>query len=357
MAVGFPLKTTYANGDVYSASDVNDTNGTVNLLTSSTLSVAGGKNSIINGGFDIWQRGTSVTLATNSYSTDRWFSIYNVNSTVSRQTTGVPVGSQYCARMTYTGAGAIAFQATALESPMVASIAGKTVTFSVRLRRNATFSTTLTLSIEKNATANTSTGGTWSNVQTLLVSNASLPTGTTSADWYLASVTATIPNDGTANGVRVSVNEGATGSSGAYWEMAQAQLEVGSTVTSFSRAGGTIQGELAACQRYYWRSGNIGTAYSVYGQGICFSSTLTSALIVMPVTLRTFPTSVDYSNLQFSDTTNVFVPTNISINASKSNYGVVVLDGGGLTGLTQFRVYELRNNNNAAGYLGISAEL
>lgn len=31
MAVGFPLKTTYANGDVYSASDVNDTNGTVNL--------------------------------------------------------------------------------------------------------------------------------------------------------------------------------------------------------------------------------------------------------------------------------------------------------------------------------------
>ena len=38
MAVGLPLKTTYANGDVYSASDVNDTNGTVNLFTSSTLS-------------------------------------------------------------------------------------------------------------------------------------------------------------------------------------------------------------------------------------------------------------------------------------------------------------------------------
>jgi hypothetical protein len=34
MAVGFPLKTTYADGDVYSASDVNDTNGTVNLAGS-----------------------------------------------------------------------------------------------------------------------------------------------------------------------------------------------------------------------------------------------------------------------------------------------------------------------------------
>jgi hypothetical protein len=32
MAVGFPAKTTYVNGDVFSASDINDTNGTVNLL-------------------------------------------------------------------------------------------------------------------------------------------------------------------------------------------------------------------------------------------------------------------------------------------------------------------------------------
>jgi hypothetical protein len=32
MAVGFPTKVTYADGDVYSASDVNDANGTLNLL-------------------------------------------------------------------------------------------------------------------------------------------------------------------------------------------------------------------------------------------------------------------------------------------------------------------------------------
>ena len=38
MAVGFPLKTTYANGDVYSASDVNDTNGTVNLVGGTLIS-------------------------------------------------------------------------------------------------------------------------------------------------------------------------------------------------------------------------------------------------------------------------------------------------------------------------------
>jgi hypothetical protein len=32
MAVGFPTKTTYANGDVFSAGDINDTNGTLNLV-------------------------------------------------------------------------------------------------------------------------------------------------------------------------------------------------------------------------------------------------------------------------------------------------------------------------------------
>jgi hypothetical protein len=32
MAVGFPTKVTYADGDVFSASDINDTNGTINLI-------------------------------------------------------------------------------------------------------------------------------------------------------------------------------------------------------------------------------------------------------------------------------------------------------------------------------------
>jgi len=35
MAVGFPAKVTYANGNVFSASDINDTNGTINLINPS----------------------------------------------------------------------------------------------------------------------------------------------------------------------------------------------------------------------------------------------------------------------------------------------------------------------------------
>jgi hypothetical protein len=35
MAAGFPTKVTYANGDVFNASDINDTNGTLNLINPS----------------------------------------------------------------------------------------------------------------------------------------------------------------------------------------------------------------------------------------------------------------------------------------------------------------------------------
>jgi len=64
MPVGLPLKTTYANGDVFSASDINDTNGTINITAAP---FAAGKNRIINGDFAINQRAFTST-GTTTYS-------------------------------------------------------------------------------------------------------------------------------------------------------------------------------------------------------------------------------------------------------------------------------------------------
>jgi hypothetical protein len=108
------------------------------------------------------------------------------------------------------------------------------------------------ISIDKNSTVNASSNAAgFSTIQSATITNANLPTGTGATNWFDATVTALIPNDGTANSIRVTISQTAGESSGAYYEVAQAQLELGSIKTTFKRAGGTIQGELAACQRYF----------------------------------------------------------------------------------------------------------
>jgi hypothetical protein len=223
-------------------------------------SIAAGRNFLINGNFDIWQRGTTFSSpVSTAYTADRWNGGGSAGgtTTVSQQTTGVPVGSQYCYRTAYGATSSYRNNAQIIETANVSQLWGRTVTFSIKLRRNASFTGNLNFTIQKSATVDASTASTWTDVSgSDSIPNASLPTGTTSADWYTASKTVTIPQDGTANSLRCLIGEASVQGSGAYLEMAQGQLELGSVATTFSRAGGTIQGELAACQRYYQKSYN-----------------------------------------------------------------------------------------------------
>jgi hypothetical protein len=273
MAVGFPLKTTYANGDVYSASDVNDTNGTINLLTSSTLSVAAGKNPIINGGFDVWQRGTSLSFpaSTYGYTADRWATSTNASQacTISRQltndTTNLP-NIQYCVRLQrnsgQTGTGTL-FYIQAIETVNSIPFAGKTVTFSFYARRGANYSATSNI-LAVGVGTGTGTDQTpftgWTNAASPISQNATLTT-----TWQRFTYSATLASNITQ--IKPFFTFDPTGTAGAndYFEVTGIQLELGSVATSFSRTGGTIQGELAACQRYFEFIGGKASGYPIIG--------------------------------------------------------------------------------------------
>jgi hypothetical protein len=304
MAVGLPLKTTYADGDVFSASDINDTNGTVNLFTSSTLSMASGKNAIINGGMEIWQRGTSFTVAsgsTTTYAADRWLATRGATGlTVTRQTvsdsTNLPT-IRYALRCQRDSGNTSTIDYAIRQSVETANAipyAGKTVTLSWYARAGANYSATSSL---LNYQLQTGTGTDQNNAGGYTGSvNALNSTITLTTTWQRFTASATLASTATEFAVIYYSNPTGTAGANDWFEVTGVQVELGSA-TTFSRAGGTIQGELAACQRYFYRV----SATSPTGIATYYSTTQVFTNITLPTTMRIAPTSItSVSSPQFT---------------------------------------------------------
>jgi len=358
MAVGFPTKVTYANGDVFSASDINDTNGTINLLTSTTLSIAAGKNSIINGGFDVWQRGTTNMTSALVYTADRWqkgvATHFGISRTTVSDTTNLPF-IQYAARMQRTSGSAttsVVDFGYSMESTDAVKFVGRTVTLSFYARKGANYSGAAGSSF--NFAIYTGTGTDqrimdgYTGGAATLNSSATL---TTSMARY--SGTVTIPTTTTEIGLYFNYTPTGTAGANDYVDITGVQLELGSVPTSFSRSGGNYQGELAACMRYYYKiqsGSNLPISLAVGD-----SSNIALAAVVLPVPMRTGPT------LDQTTGTNYYY---VRTNGSNNNFSSFTLEYGTSTVITFYSSATITGGatgrfftNNASSSLAFSAEL
>jgi hypothetical protein len=317
-----------------------------------------GKNAIINGGMDIWQRGTSNTntISLSNYVADRWQCYSGVaGRTVTQQASGL-IGFKYCMRYQRDSGNAnvtVNYLAQSMESANSIPLAGQALTLSFWARAGANYSPTSSLlgvqlrsgtGIDENALIAGYTGSVFA-----INTNAILTTL-----WQRFTYTVTIATNVTELcPVFYSTPVGTAGAND-YFEITGVQLELGSTATTFSRAGGSIGGELALCQRYYWRTNSATDGSSAFGVGPGTSTTVSDAVIKNPVTMRIAPTSVDYTGLRIYDSVTATTVSSLAIvGAGIDNTRLAVTVA---SGLTQYRPYELIGNSGTS-YLGFSAEL
>jgi len=243
------------------------------------------RNRIINGLFDIWQRGTSfAAIATGTYTADRW--VYTQTGaggtrSVSQQSNalGTLVGGMQAKqflRMDITVLGSATAQTIGQRIEDVRTFAGETVSISCMIKG------TLTGAVTLNLLQNFGTGGSPSATVTTAVG-----TYTPTASWVRKTFTVAVPSiSGKTLGSTTDTHylelQFDAGNKTGQLDIWGVQLEQNTTATILERE--PIAQTLAKCQRYYWSFSTF--RVTMYGDNLAG----VTSFITWPVTMRVVPT-------------------------------------------------------------------
>ena len=240
---------------------------------------SGRKNLIINGGFDVWQRGTTGT-AQGYNSADRWYIARGGGSpvvSITRQafaTTETDIKSKYYLQWVQSTGGTTPYIVQRVEE--VKPFLGQEVTVSVWMKAASAVTIDLDVYID------------YGDAQaTTLDENTSFSVTTS---WQKFQHTFTISSGGTvAANSNLEVRFSPPDSNTITTYFAEAQLEYGSTATDFEHR--SYGEELALCQRYYVNAGFGGNDGAVVSAGRDEQYLhVRVAPTRFPVTMRTTPT-------------------------------------------------------------------
>ena len=316
-----------------------------------------GKNKIINGDFGVWQRGTSFTntSAVPANWADRFtgYATFSAGSFVVSQQTFTPgtapvagYESTYYLRQTFPSSGTISYAELGQKIEDVRIFAGQTVTLSFWAKANSAISPfifVLTQNFGSGGSANVSSGS---------------YTPTFSTSWARYSVTITLPS---VAGKTIGVNSflyaqyytGAvpTGAVVDFWGW---QLEAGSVATPFTTATGTLSGELAACQRYYYQLATGNSQMLCAGNN--FATGQFDGLVAFPVTMRIAPSLSNTTGTGYYTTRQGGAATINSFTIYQPSTTTAMIYGALNAGLTAGQG-NIAVTNNASASIGFSAEL
>jgi hypothetical protein len=355
-----------------------DSGETTGLKWAAPASSGVNKNYLINGGFAIAQRGTSFTSTgsannDDAYTLDRWYILSDTNDVidVTQETSTVPTNGQFAIALDVETVDKKFGIATIIENKDCVGLIGNTVTFSFKAKVSATtkLDNVKAAIVAWSGTADTVTSdiiSAWGAEGTnpTLIANATYENSpanlnlTTSYATY--SVSAAVDTASTKNLVLFIWSDVTDTTLGDFLYIAESKLELGSSATAFQYAGGTIEGELTACQRYYYRISRVASATLDVGFGVGSSNSETTpkGLVTFPVTMRIIPTTLDFSGISCTDAGNsgtLVVTAITTLGTTNAAY----LSGTSADNLVVYtRVYFWGfYNTTTTKYIGWSAEL
>ena len=297
-------------------------------------------NYVINGAFDIWQRGTDpFTAGAQTYAADRWLFGRQASTSGSTfsQSTDAPINFQYSGKFqrdsgdTATNRMSITYR---LEEAGYL-LAGKEVTLSFYAKKGADFSgSAINFGLFSSSTdwgsATFNSDGRISGGNPDYTSNDSFASLTTS--WERYTLTFTLAT--TANILLLNFWFGPTGTAGADDSVyiTGVQLEAGSIATPFKRNANSIQGELAACQRYFQKLGS--NANVAIGNGSNATSSEVRILIPLGVQMQRIPDITLSSSARLQGNGQIATVSSILDTAiSGANIQIKIQPSSSLTGI------------------------
>lgn len=275
------------------------------------------KNKIINGDFDIWQRGATLPMAEGvRYLADRWYGTSGGSQmSMSRQNfvsgqADVPDGPRFYIRSVVNSvAGFNNIVALSQKIEGVATFAGKTITLSFWMRADAARPVGIEFSQAFGSGGSptvtgigaqkvmTQPGSAWSKVVCTIdipsiAGKTLVGSGTLALNLWLDA------------GSNYDARTGGVGQQSGTVDISHVQVEEGSTATAFEQRPLAI--EVTLCQRYFYVfSTTSGTAFAV-----CAATSTASAIafICLPVAMRDQPACSVVGNVQAFGSTAVSTP-------------------------------------------------
>ena len=310
------------------------------------VTVGGRKNLIINGGFDLWQRGTSLAGA-NKFLADRWFN--TTSATQSRQTftvgqTDVPHNPTYYYRQV---TGSSEWYETRHKIENVALTAGREVTLSYWMKASSAFT---------NAPYRVQNFGSGGSSEV----SAALTTASVTTSWAKYTQTFTLPS---VSGKTIGANSYLqihilrANLNNVTVDIANVQLEYGDTATDFEQR--SYGEELALCQRYYYLHATKEGGAHMIGSAAFQTANFADFNIHFPTAMRTNPSleyvsGTDYYSVYANDQLDHF-STFATRNTSPN--GAQIYTNGGMEQNIPQGVAGIAYTRNDNAFIAFTAEL